>query len=104
MDDLTLEYIDLYEKYPGEANVKILRAHLHKFMHSGFVAQGHTDLRDKLNKIDGKSSISDFRNLVLEMKERRKNVKPIDKITWYYRHWKGSWDLAKEGVKNKEMM
>lgn len=54
MDDLTLEYLDLYEKYPGEANVKILRAHLHKFLHSGFVAQGHTDLRDKLNKIDGK--------------------------------------------------
>jgi tRNA-dihydrouridine synthase 1 len=54
MDELTLEYIDLYEKYPGEANVKILRAHLHKFLHGGFVAQGHTDLRDKLNKIDGK--------------------------------------------------
>ena len=31
LDDLCLEYIDYYEKYPGEANQKILRAHLHKF-------------------------------------------------------------------------
>lgn len=104
MDDLTLDYFDMYEKYPGEANVKILRAHLHKFMHSGFVAQGHTDLRDKLNKIDGKSGINEFRALALEMKERRKNVRPIDKITWYYRHWKDSGESAKAGVKNKDQM
>lgn len=74
MDELTLEYMDFYEKYPGEANVKILRAHLHKFLHSGFVAHGHTDLRERLNKIDGKQSISEFRALVLEMKERRKHI------------------------------
>jgi len=53
MDELTLEYFDFYEKYPGEATIKILRAHLHKFMHSGFTAHGHADLRDKLNKIGG---------------------------------------------------
>ena len=38
------------------------------------------------------------------MKERRKNIKPVDKITWYYRHWKDHMELAKEGVKNKEQM
>lgn len=54
MDDLTLEYFDMYEKYPGEANLKILRSHLHKFLHSGFTAHGHTDLRDKLNQLNAK--------------------------------------------------
>lgn len=37
MDDLALEYFDMYTKYPGEANPKIARAHLHKFLHGGFV-------------------------------------------------------------------
>ena len=53
MDELTLEYFDFYEKYPGEATIKTVRAHLHKFMHSGFTLHGHVDLRDKLNKIGG---------------------------------------------------
>ena len=35
------------------------------------------------------------------MQKRRQGVEPIDKITWYYRHWKESGDLAKGGVKNK---
>jgi tRNA-dihydrouridine synthase 1 len=52
LDDLALEYIDFYEKYKGEANPKILRCHLHKFLHSGFALHNHTDLRDKLNKIN----------------------------------------------------
>ena len=38
------------------------------------------------------------------MKERRKDVKPIDKITWYYRHWKSQGDTAKGGRQNKELM
>lgn len=54
LDDLTLEYFDMFEKYPGEADLKILRAHLHKFLHSGFVLHGHTDLRDRLNVLNGK--------------------------------------------------
>jgi hypothetical protein len=36
LDDICLEYFDFYEKYPGEANFKILRCHVHKFLHSGF--------------------------------------------------------------------
>ena len=35
------------------------------------------------------------------MKERRKNILPIDKISWYYRHWKDQGTLSQEGVKNK---
>jgi len=58
MDDLALEYIDFYEKYKGEANHKILRCHLHKFLHSGFTVHKHTDLRDKLNKINTRETES----------------------------------------------
>jgi hypothetical protein len=35
------------------------------------------------------------------MKERRKDVLPIDKISWYYRHWKDHGILSQEGLKNK---
>ena len=52
LDDLCLEYFDMYEKYPGEANLKILRCHMHKFLHSGFVVHGHHDLRAKINQMD----------------------------------------------------
>ena len=41
----------MYERYPGEANGKILRLHLYTFLHSGFVNQGHADLRDRLNRV-----------------------------------------------------
>jgi hypothetical protein len=33
MDDLTQEYIEMYEKYPGEADLGCLRAHMFKFLH-----------------------------------------------------------------------
>lgn len=62
MDDLTLEYLDFFEKYPGEADIKIVRAHLHKFMYSGFANHGHTDIRDRLNKLYGKDvTINDMK-------------------------------------------
>jgi hypothetical protein len=35
------------------------------------------------------------------MKERRKDIPSIDKISWYYRHWKDQGNLSQEGVKNK---
>lgn len=106
MDDLALEYIDFYEKYKGEANHKILRCHLHKFLHSGFTVHKHTDLRDKLNKINTREteSVKLYRDLVLEMKKRRKGIDPIDKITWYYRHWKDCGQEALEGLKNKDKL
>lgn len=36
IDDLTLEYLDMYERYTGEANIKIVRLHMYKFLHAGF--------------------------------------------------------------------
>ena len=60
MDLLIQEYLSMVEKYPreleGERNSRKKRgsigdshrvkAHLFKFMHSGFENQGHLDLRD----------------------------------------------------------
>ena len=92
MDKLVLEYFDMYEKYTGEANPIIAKAHLHKFLHAGFVLQKHTDLREKLNAIIFKEgdAAKKMRNVAEEMAERRKDVPIIQKITWYYRHWKES--------------
>jgi len=47
LDDVMLEYFDLYEKYPGEAERKHLRAHMFKFLHMGL--SKHIDLRENLN-------------------------------------------------------
>ena len=35
LDDLTLEYIDMFEKYPGEADMKTIRTHMFKFLYTG---------------------------------------------------------------------
>lgn len=83
MDELTLEYLDLYEKYPGEGNRSIIRAHMFKFLYEGF--RVHTDLRDRLAKVQ---EVADFRAIAEEMQTRRKDMKPEEKIGWYYRYWK----------------
>ncbi len=82
LDDLALDYLDMVVRYPGEADLKNIRSHLHKFLHSGLKV--HTDLRDKLS--DAKS-LDTVREVALEMKERRLGLTPLDKITWYYRYW-----------------
>jgi tRNA-dihydrouridine synthase len=69
MDELALEYLDLTEKYPEECNRSIIRAHLFKFLHTGLSV--HTDLRDKLARVQ---TTEEFRALVLDMKERRKDI------------------------------
>lgn len=84
MDDLMMEYLDLYEQYPYEADLKCLRSHMFKFLHTGL--QKHTDIRDVLNKSKGYEPI---KQVALMMKERRKDETPQEKIGWYYRHWKG---------------
>lgn len=58
MDDIMLEYIDLYEKYPGEADLKCLRSHMFKFLYTGL--SKHTDIRDTLNKAKGYEPIKDI--------------------------------------------
>ena len=51
MDQLMMEYLELYEQYPYEADLKSIRSHMFKFLHTGF--QKHTDIRDVLNKSKG---------------------------------------------------
>lgn len=72
----------MVEKYPGEADLKNVRSHLHKFLYTGL--QTHTDLRDRLS--DAKS-LDVLKDVVKEMIERRKGIDPPSKIAWYYRYW-----------------
>ena len=73
-------------------------------MHAGFVAQGHTDLRLKLNTMGPDNFLSNIRAIAAELAERRKEVPAVEKITWYYRHWKESGEHAVQGLKNKETL
>lgn len=50
IDDLALEYIQMYKKYPGEANLAILKEHLHHWIYAGHMRQGHLDVLKKLVK------------------------------------------------------
>lgn len=84
LDELTLEYIDLFEKYPGEADMKTIRSHMFKFLYTGL--QVHTDLRSKLGQ---SKTVEELRAVALELQKRRKDETPESKITWYYRHWRG---------------
>ena len=93
MDDIMLEYLDLYEQYPGEADLKTLRSHMFKFLYTGL--SKHTDIRDVLNKAKGFEPIKE---VALMMKERRKDETVQEKIGWYYRHWK-SMGLDRETTK-----
>jgi hypothetical protein len=84
LDQLSLEYLDMVARYPGEADLKNVRSHLHKFLHSGLKV--HTDLRDRLSEC---KSLVILREIVSEMQTRRRDASPRDKITWYYRYWAG---------------
>ena len=100
LDDLCLEYFDMYDKYPGEGNLKILRCHMHKFLHSGFTLHGHVDLRAKIGTVN---TIPQLREIAEEMRNRRKGIPAIEKITWYYRHWEKG-EISKAGLKNKGVL
>lgn len=43
MDEICEKYFEMFDKYPGEADLKIVRAHLFKFLHQGLSKQ--IDLR-----------------------------------------------------------
>ena len=82
MDDLTLEFLELAKQYPGETDLKNVRSHCHKFLYTGLKV--HTDLRDRLSEAP---SLEEVVAVALEMKERRLNLTPEEKIGWYYRYW-----------------
>lgn len=94
LDDLALEYIDLWEKYDKETP-RYLKPHLFKILHKGLTE--HTDLRDKLGSAKG---AADCRDIVRELKDRRKEVKFEDKFGWYerYQNFKPMTDLPKNRI------
>jgi tRNA-dihydrouridine synthase 1 len=47
LDMLTLDYLEMVRKYPGEADLKCIRSHVHKFLHTGL--KEHADLRERLS-------------------------------------------------------
>jgi len=82
LDQLSMEYLQMVEAYPGEADLKNVRSHLHKFLYTGLKI--HTDLRDKLS--DAKS-LDTLKEVVAEMTARREAIAADEKIGWYYRYW-----------------
>ncbi len=82
IDQVALQYLDLVDKYPGEADLKNTRSHLHKFLYTGF--KEHTDLRDQLTN---SKTLEEYRAVVVAMIERRKGIAPEKKLGWYYRYW-----------------
>lgn len=58
MDKLAQEYLDMYQKYPGEADLSHIRAHMFKFLHQGLTE--HTDLRAKLGQAKSAEQIKEI--------------------------------------------
>ena len=74
----------MVEKYPGEAELSHIRAHLFKFLHQGL--SKHTDLRAKLGQAKGLDGLKEVAQTLANL---RKEDTVESKIGWYYRHWKG---------------
>lgn len=87
----------MYQKYPGEADLKHLRAHLFKFLHQGLSI--HTELRKELGETKG---FEGLKAVADKLKELRKDDTPESKLGWYYRHWKGM-GLEKDTVATRSM-
>lgn len=83
MDLLCHEYLEMFEKYPGEADLGCVRAHLFKFLHMGLTE--FTELRSELGRSKG---IDNLKAIAHKMQELRKDKTPEQKLGWYYRHWK----------------
>ena len=82
LDLLAIDYLKMVDDYPGEADLKTIRSHLHKFLYSGLKL--HTDLRDRLSDC---KSLDLIKLIVQEMFERRQALSPTEKLGWYYRYW-----------------
>eukprot|EP01053_Blabericola_migrator_P011910 Blabericola_migrator_1__11909@NODE_726_length_6713_cov_131_507824_g522_i0_p3_GENE_NODE_726_length_6713_cov_131_507824_g522_i0NODE_726_length_6713_cov_131_507824_g522_i0_p3_ORF_typecomplete_len241_score35_90Dus/PF01207_17/2_3e35His_biosynth/PF00977_21/9_2e09Oxidored_FMN/PF00724_20/1_4e07ThiG/PF05690_14/1_1e06DHO_dh/PF01180_21/2_6e06FMN_dh/PF01070_18/3_9e05NMO/PF03060_15/0_00027TMPTENI/PF02581_17/0_00098TMPTENI/PF02581_17/2_6e03NanE/PF04131_14/0_0013SOR_SNZ/PF01680_17/0_0048IMPDH/PF00478_25/0_026P len=80
IDQLMLELIGLYERYPAPS-LAPLKAHLFHALYPGL--QRHTDLRDRLAQ---SRTLEDYRQVVTSMVLRRKDESPSEKLGWYMRH------------------
>lgn len=80
LDSLAEEYLDCWEKY-DKPNSKYIKPHLFKILHKGL--NEHTDLRERLGNA---KTLEEYRSIVKELKERRKEVRLEDKFGWYERY------------------
>jgi len=98
LDSLALEYLDIWEKYDN-FNEKYIKPHLFKMLHEGL--RIHQDLRLDLSKA---TKIDEYRKIVNELKERRKDTKLEDKFGWYdrYRNYNLEAHHAVKGMPEKK--
>lgn len=80
LDTLAEEYLDFWEKYDSQ-NPKFLKPHLFKILHKGLAE--NVDLREKLGSAKG---VEDCRQVVRDLKERRKDKELEEKFGWYERY------------------
>lgn len=80
LDDLALEYLECWKQYEN-GHTKYIKPHLFKILHQGL--SENVDLRKKMVEC---KTIEDYENLCKELKERRKDKKPIEKFGWYERY------------------
>lgn len=80
LDQLATEYIDLWEKYDKECP-RYLKPHLFKILHKGL--NEHTDLRDKLGNA---KNPEECKQVVEQLRERRKEIPIENKFGWYERY------------------
>ena len=78
LDNLAMEYLELYEKYPGKQ--RWIKPHLFKFLHEGL--RLNTDLRSELGQA---RSIEDHKKVVIELRNRRVDTPVEEKFGWYHR-------------------
>ena len=79
LDALAYEYMEYAKKY--NARYIEIKAHIFRIIFCG--VQEHTDLREMLVKANNWESINE---VVILMRERRKQVDAKDKLGWYLRY------------------
>lgn len=97
LDELAMQYMELAKQY-GTRNGEI-KGHLFKLLHTGLSV--HVDLRSKL--ANARSHAQHF-EVVVEMKERRKDMKKEDKFGWYHRYQKYNLKSNKEQAAKQEII
>lgn len=80
LDDLAIEYMQMAKEY--SARYQEIKAHLFRILYTGL--QVHVDIREKLVKA---KDWEDMNLVVIELREKRRDVEPEAKLGWYVRFW-----------------
>lgn len=83
IDDIGIEYLDIWKKYREDLNdnLSIIRGHMFKFYYAA--CKGNNELNQS---IANTKNIEDCYEIAKKIKEERKNVNIEDKYKWYFRH------------------